>query len=73
MLKGDKGTSNTVPFASEETPDNNWVKTGPHVMIVGAEAKTMTQAYPGDAKADPTIPYVMWPGTPYEHLMLPVQ
>jgi hypothetical protein len=22
---------------------------------------------------DPTKPYVMWPGTPYEHLMLPVK
>jgi hypothetical protein len=73
MLKGDHGTSNTDPYAEKETPDNNWVKTGPHVMIVGAEAKTMTQAYPRDPKPDSTKPYVMWPGTPYEHLMLPVQ
>jgi hypothetical protein len=29
--------------------------------------------YPRDAKADPTTPYVMWPGTQYEHLMLPVR
>jgi hypothetical protein len=54
-------------------PDNNWIKTGPHVMIVGAEAKSMLQAYPRDAKTDPSKPYVMWPGTPYEHLMLPVK
>jgi hypothetical protein len=72
MLKGDTGTSNTDPYAKEETSDNNWVKTGPHVMIVGAP-KDMMQAYPRDAKPDPTKPYVMWPGTPYEHLMLPVQ
>ena len=38
---------------------NNWVKTGPHVMIVGAEAKSMFVAYPRDAKADPAKPYVM--------------
>jgi hypothetical protein len=44
-----------------------------HVMIVGAEAKSMMQGYPRDAKPDPTKPYVMWPGTPYEHLMLPVK
>jgi len=25
------------------------------------------------AGADPTKPYVMWPGTQYEHLMLPVR
>jgi hypothetical protein len=72
MLKGDAGTSNTDPYAKEVTADNNWVKTGPHVMIVGAP-KDMMQAYPRDAKPDPTKPYVMWPGTPYEHLMLPVQ
>ena len=68
---GDNGASNTDPYATKETPDNNWVKTGSHVMIVGAEAKGMLQGYPRDAKADPTRPYVMWPGSPYEHLMLP--
>ena len=52
---------------------NNWIKTGSHVMIVGAEAKSMMQGYPRDPNADPTKPYVMWPGTPYEHLMLPVK
>jgi hypothetical protein len=25
------------------------------------------------ADADPTKPYVMWPGSPYEHLMIPVK
>jgi hypothetical protein len=73
MLNGDNGASNTDPYAAKELPDNNWVKTGSHVMIVGAEAKAMMQGYPRDAKADPSKPYVMWPGTPYEHLMLPVK
>lgn len=73
MLRGDSGTSNTDPYAAEEKPDNNWIKTGPHVMIVGAEAKGLLLAYPRDPKADPHKPYVMWPGTPYEHLMLPVE
>jgi hypothetical protein len=73
MLSGDNGASNTDPYALKETPDNNWIKTGAHVMIVGAEAKSMMASYPRGAKADPTKPYVMWPGTPYEHLMLPVK
>ena len=73
MLRGDNGASNTDPYATEEKPDNNWIKTGSHVMIVGAEAKAMLQGYPRDAKPDPHKPYVMWPGSPYEHLMLPVQ
>ena len=71
MLAGDHGASNTDPYAEKATPTNNWVKTGPHVMIVGA--KGMTAGYPNAAKADPTKAYVMWPGTPYEHRMLPVK
>jgi hypothetical protein len=73
MLRGDNGASNTDPYATKPTADNNWIKTGPHVMIVGAEAKAMLQAYPRDAKPNARSPYVMWPGTPYEHLMLPVK
>jgi hypothetical protein len=73
MLNGDNGASNTDPYATKESPDNNWIKTGSHVMIVGTEAKSMLQGYPRDAKPDPNKPYVMWPGTPYEHLMLPVR
>ena len=41
-------------------------------MIVGPAAKTMV-GYLRTADADPTKPYVMWPGSPYEHLMLPVK
>ena len=73
MLNGDTGASNTDPWATEEKPDNYWIKTGAHVMIVGADAKAMLQNYPREPKADPKKPYVMWAGTPYEHLMLPVQ
>ena len=73
MLKGDSGTSNTDPYASKKTPDNNWIKTGPHVMIMGGEAKSMLMAYPRDPTPDVTKPYVMWPGTPYEHLMMPIK
>ena len=72
MLRGDGGASNTDPYATAQTPSNNWVKTGSHVMIVGSGA-TMLDGYPRDAKADPTKPSVMWPGTKYEHLMLPVR
>jgi hypothetical protein len=72
MLQGDGGASNTDPYATKEEPNNNWIKTGTHVMIVGSGAKLL-EGYPRGAKADPTKPYVMWPDTPYEHLMLPVK
>ncbi len=70
MLAGDGGTSNTDPYAKGPTSGNHYVKTGPHVMIVGPAASSM--GYPATADADPTKPYVMWPGTPYAHLMIPV-
>jgi hypothetical protein len=73
MLLGDEGTSNIASGATEETPDNAWVQTGPHVMIVGAAAWPMLKGYPREAEADPSKPFVMWPDTPYEHLMLPVE
>ena len=72
MLAGDTGASNTDPWASQKTPDNHWVETGSHVMIVGAAAATM-EGYPKTPDPDPTKPYVMWPGSPYEHLMIPVK
>ena len=72
MLAGDTGASNTDPYAKGPKPDNHWVQTGSHVMVVGAGARAM-QGYPKTADPDPTKPYVMWPGTPYEHLMLPVK
>jgi hypothetical protein len=70
MLAGDNGASNTDPYAMTQTASNHWVKTGPHVMILGPSVKAM--GYPMTADADPTKPYVMWPDTPYAHLMIPV-
>jgi hypothetical protein len=70
MLAGDQGASNTDPYASSATADNHWIKTGPHVMIVGPTAKTM--GYPMTSDPDVTRPYVMWAETPYAHIMIPV-
>jgi hypothetical protein len=73
MLLGDEGTSNIAPGATEETPDNEWVQTGPHVMIMGPGAAPMRENYPTSVPEDGTTPWVMWPETPYAHLMLPVE
>lgn len=69
MMAGDTGTSNHDPYATDKS---HWVQTGPHVMIVGKAAREMAGMYPGNLDPDPTQAYVMFPGTPYEHLMLPV-
>ena len=70
MLEGGTDASNTDPYAQKPEAGNNWIETGPHVMVVGA--KGMMEGYPRGAKPDTAQPYVMWPDTPYEHLMLPV-
>ena len=71
MLAGGTDASNTDPHAQKPEPNNNWVETGPHVMVVGA--KGMMDGYPRQPKPDTTKPYVMWPDTPYEHLIIPVK
>ena len=73
MLSGGTDASNTDPYATGPAPGNNWVETGPHVMIVGPAAMRAMAGYPREAKPDTAKPYVMWAGTPYEHLMLPVR
>jgi hypothetical protein len=71
MLAGDTGTSNHDPHQRDTR--RHWVQTGPHVMIVGPRVREM-MGYPRTLDvADPGQPYVMFPGTPYEHLMLPTK
>ena len=72
MLAGGTDGSNTDPFAAAPTANNHWIKTGPHIMIVGADA-SFYDAYPRGADPDTSVPYVMWAGTPYQHLMAPVK
>jgi len=72
MLAGDpkdSGASNIDPFATAATADNQWVIEGPHVMILAPDEK-MLAAITTDPNAGG--PYVMWAGTPYAHIMMPV-
>jgi hypothetical protein len=72
MLAGGTDASNTDPFAEKPTPGNHWIRTGPHIMVVGAD-KSFYDQYPKAADPDTSVPYIMWAGTPYQHLMLPVK
>ena len=69
MLRGDTGASNTDPFATKPTADNQWVVSPAHVMVLYADLK-MLDAFPTDPKNGG--PWVMWKGTSYAHLMVPV-
>jgi hypothetical protein len=68
MLNGDKGASNTDPYATKPTADNQWVVSGPHIMLLPTDVSQL-DAYPTDwTKGGP---WVMWKGTPYAHIMVP--
>jgi len=71
MLEGGTDASNIDPYATKPTSSNAWINTGPHVMIVGS--KEILAGYPAGATPDTSAPYVMWAGTPYAHLMVPVK
>lgn len=70
MFKGDRGASNTDPFATASTTDNHWVRSGPHLMVLVPEAKWL-DSLPTDP--DNGGPWVMWKGTPYAHVMVPTR
>ena len=68
MLAGSNDASNTNPFATAPDSGKGWVVTGPHLMIVapGAHPYAGTPTEPTDKG-----PFVMFPNTPYAHLMVP--
>jgi hypothetical protein len=72
MLQGGTDASNTDPYATKPTAGNHWIKTGAHVMVVGAD-QGFYDLYPKGADPDTRAPYVMWAGTPYQHIMVPVK
>jgi len=72
VLIGDANPSNTDPHASTPAGGAEWIVTGPHIMIVGP-ALGMMEDYPRGAAPDTSTPYVMWSGTPYEHLRVPIR
>ena len=62
------GVSNSDPYATEPDQSSDWVKEGPHLMIVvpaGTSLKGLS--------TDPNDPvYVMWRDTPYAHIMVKI-
>ena len=69
MLQGDTGASNTDPYATKPTSDNQWVVSGPHIMILPTD-RSQLDTYPTDPNTE--SPWVMWKGTKYAHIMVPV-
>jgi len=68
MLAGDEGASNIDPYAEGPTDDNAWIREGAHLMVIAPAA--LLDAFPTDPQNGG--PYLMWKGTPYAHLMVPI-
>jgi hypothetical protein len=70
MLQGDTPVSNSDPYATKPITEQDWVTgLGGHLMIIIPDIKSI-QSYPTDWKQGG--PWIMWKGTPYEHLMVPL-
>lgn len=69
MLGGGSDSSNTDPFATEPEEGNEWITTPAHVMVIMPGEIDQT-AYSTDPLSGE--PFIMWAGTPYEHIMMPV-
>lgn len=71
MLQGGSDASNTDPFAQKPPDGGGWMEVGPHIMVVSPTPwdRNMFPAEMGQGGA----PWIMFPGTPYEHLMVPVR
>jgi hypothetical protein len=61
--------SNTDPFATKATPQNQWHKVGPIIGVLLPDAQQLDGL---PSSPDGAKPYVMYKGTPYAHLMVPV-
>jgi len=70
MLQGDRGASVTDPFAKSAADAKDWVVAGPHIMITTPNTASLA-VLPGVPAGG--IPWVMWKGTPYAHIMVPVK
>jgi hypothetical protein len=70
FLQGGAQRSNANPWDTSPTPDNEWMDHQvPHIVVVSPD-KAILEGLP--TKMDNGGPWVMWSGTPYVHIMIPV-
>lgn len=69
MLAGDDNINNNDPYDTKPDPGEVWVQEGPHLMIIVPDPAALKGL---SDDPDNGGPYVMWKGTPYAHIMIPV-
>lgn len=70
MLQGGSVADNDDPSIKTPAAGKQWQIDPPHIMILSPEPLD-PKAYP--SKMNGTGPWIMWGGTPFEHLMFPVE
>lgn len=71
MMRGGSPASNLNPFDKKPTDDNQWMEVvKPHLMILLPDPSMY-----GGISTDPDNggPWIMFPNTPYAHIMMPVE
>lgn len=71
MLQGDTPVSNSDPYATEPTGPEDWVTDlGPHLMVLVPDKSLLENISTNHLIGGP---WVMWPETPYAHIMIPLE
>jgi hypothetical protein len=70
MLQGGQDASETDPLATTPPDGQDWVNSPEHLMVVTPGKLDATRYGNGHHSGEP---YVMFAGTPYEHIMIPVR
>jgi hypothetical protein len=71
MLMGDTPVSNRDPYATEPTGKEDWVTDlGPHLMMLVPNIDMLKSISTDHLNGGP---WIMWPNTPYAHIMIPIE
>ena len=73
MLHGDMGEDNTTPMVmnkSDAVDPSQWIESGPHMMLMPKNLESLANFTDDFTRGEP---YVMFPGSDYAHLMIPVE
>ena len=73
MLHGDMGEDNTTPMVmkkSDAKDPSQWIESGPHLMLMPKDPASLSKFTDDFTRGEP---YVMFPGSDYAHLMIPVE
>ncbi len=71
MLMGDTPVSNTDPYTTKPTGPDDWVTDlGPHLMMLIPDKELLKVISKDHLNGGP---WIMWPDTPYAHIMLPLE